>query len=262
MLRADDDAPAGRRGAGGGERGHEPGRRGVLDVAVQAGRQPEQVGEPGERHLLELLERRRRAPEDPDLVEAGREELGEDPRLEPPSTGSTRSSAGSASGSARQQHLVEVAQHGGERLARLGRPVGQRGADRARLDAREHRAARARRSRYDATHSSAAAPSSRNVLTDARLRDLAPGARVEDLLLRQPRPPRLRDAELRVAESAPVECASVVIGTSTPASPASRAWTSRMSSRSGWLLISSAVPVSTARATTRSTSTSAPPPAG
>ena len=44
----------------------------------------------------------------------------------------------------------------------------------------------------------------------------------------------------------------------TPASPASRAWMSRRSSRSGCELISSAVPVSSAFSTTRSRATSAP----
>ena len=58
------------------------------------------------------------------------------------------------------------------------------------------------RSRYDATHSSASAPSSRKSLTSRASFDVAPGARVQHLLLREPRTPRLRDAELRVAEGA------------------------------------------------------------
>ena len=37
-----------------------------------------------------------------------------------------------------QEDLVEVAQHGRERLGLLGRAVGQRGADLARLDLGEH----------------------------------------------------------------------------------------------------------------------------
>ncbi len=48
---------------------------------VEPGREAEQLGEPGERHLLELLQRGRGAPEDPDLVEGGREELREDSGL-------------------------------------------------------------------------------------------------------------------------------------------------------------------------------------
>ena len=81
MLGADDDAPARRRRPGGRERGDEARRGRVLDVPVEALREAEQVGEPGERHLLELLQGGRRAPEDPDLVERGDQELREDPRL-------------------------------------------------------------------------------------------------------------------------------------------------------------------------------------
>jgi hypothetical protein len=81
VLGTDDHPLPRRRGARGGERGDEPGRRRVLDVAVHPRRQAEQVGEPLERHLLELLERRRGTPEDPHLVESRDEELGENPRL-------------------------------------------------------------------------------------------------------------------------------------------------------------------------------------
>ena len=80
VLGAHDDAPAWRGGAGRGERRHEPGRRGVLEMAVQPRREAEQVGEPGQRDLLELLERRRGTPEDPDLVQPRGEQLGEDRR--------------------------------------------------------------------------------------------------------------------------------------------------------------------------------------
>src|SRR5688572_12658768 len=58
-------------------------------------------------------------------------------------------------------------------------------------------------SRYSASHSSAAAPSSRRLIracSPAPARDLAPRARVEDLLLRKPRPAGLGDAELGVRE--------------------------------------------------------------
>src|SRR6185295_10673589 len=75
VLGADDDALARRRRPGGRERRDQSGRGGVLDMAVEALRQAEQVGEPGERHLLELLERGRGAPEDPDLVQRRDEEL-------------------------------------------------------------------------------------------------------------------------------------------------------------------------------------------
>ena len=43
--------------------------------------QAEQLPQPVERHLLELLQRRRGAPEDADLVERGDQQLGEDARL-------------------------------------------------------------------------------------------------------------------------------------------------------------------------------------
>ena len=52
-------------------------RREGEGVPVQAGRKAEKLGEPVERHLLELLQGGRRAPEDPDLVEAGDQKLGE-----------------------------------------------------------------------------------------------------------------------------------------------------------------------------------------
>ena len=56
VLGADDDAPARCRRACSRERGDEARRRRVLDVPVEALRQPEQVCEPRERHLLELLQ--------------------------------------------------------------------------------------------------------------------------------------------------------------------------------------------------------------
>ena len=139
VLGAHDDALAGRGGAGRGERRHEPGRRGVLEMAVQPRREAEQVGEPGEGDLLELLERRRRPPEDPDLVEPRREELGEHPGRRP-GAGEVREVAGALPvRQPRHEHLVEVPQHGGERLPGLGRPFGERGLDRAGLDRRQHR---------------------------------------------------------------------------------------------------------------------------
>src|SRR6266542_2160842 len=44
-------------------------RRTLLQVSVPAGRQPEKLRQPAERHLLQLLQRRRSAPEDADLVQ-------------------------------------------------------------------------------------------------------------------------------------------------------------------------------------------------
>ena len=72
---------AGAQRPRGGERGERRGRCGVLDVAVQAGRQPEQLGEPVQHDLLELGRRRRGDPRHRVHVQRGDEELGEDPGL-------------------------------------------------------------------------------------------------------------------------------------------------------------------------------------
>ena len=89
--------------------------------------------------------------------------------------------------------------------------------------------------------------------------DLRPRPRVQDLVARQPRPPRLARSPISTYASAPtLVCAVLETTTLTPASPASRACASRRSSRSGCELISRNVPVSSARSTTRSMSTSAP----
>jgi hypothetical protein len=67
----------------GGKRNDGRRRGGVLDVAVQALREAEQLREPVERELLDLRRRRRRAPEHRVDVQGRDDELGEDPRLEP-----------------------------------------------------------------------------------------------------------------------------------------------------------------------------------
>ena len=90
----------------------------VLDVAVERLGQAEQLPQPVERHLLELLQRRRGAPEDADLVEPGDQQLGQDPGL-----GAGRREVGEVARALpvrdpRHQDLVQVAQHGGERLRR------------------------------------------------------------------------------------------------------------------------------------------------
>ena len=138
MLGADHDPLAGRRRPGRGERRDEARGRRVLDVPVHAGGQAQQVGEPLERHLLELLERGRRPPEDPDLVERGDEQLREDPGLR-----RRRREVGEVAralpvGEAGHEHVVEVAENSGERLRLLGGTTGERGRDRAGLDLREH----------------------------------------------------------------------------------------------------------------------------
>ena len=138
VLGADDDPPAGRRLARGDERGQRPDRGGVLDVPVELRRQAEQLPQPVQRHLLELLQHRRGAPEDADLVEGGDQQLGEDARL-----GARGREVGEVAralpvGDARHEHVVEVAEHGGERLRPVGRCGRQPRPDLAGLDLRQH----------------------------------------------------------------------------------------------------------------------------
>ena len=138
MLRADDDGVVGPCLARRSQPGDRRDRRAVLELAVPAGREAQQLREPRERHLLELLERRGGPPEDPDVVEPGHEELGEDRRLrgarrevgEEPRALPVRQPG--------QEDVVEVAQQVRERLAVLGRVLRQPRADLARLDLRQH----------------------------------------------------------------------------------------------------------------------------
>ena len=138
VLRADDDAGARPRVARGRERRQRRDRCPLLDVAVQAGREPEQLRKPVEGRLLELLERRRGAPEDADVVEprdqqlgessragAGGREVGEEPRALP-----VRET--------REDDTVEVFEHARKRLRLLGRRRGQCGAHVAGRESREH----------------------------------------------------------------------------------------------------------------------------
>ncbi len=81
------------------------GRRGVLDVAVKPSGKAEKLREPAERDLLQLLERRRRPPQDPDLVQPGCEKLGQNRAARCSSSRSTRRNAGSASASTRGRAL-------------------------------------------------------------------------------------------------------------------------------------------------------------
>ena len=75
----------------------------------------------------------------PTWLSAGDEQLREDPRLGAGRREVREVPRALPVGQAGQQDVVEVAQHGRERLARLGRRLGQRGPDRTGLDAREHR---------------------------------------------------------------------------------------------------------------------------
>ena len=161
VLGGDDDARAGLRLPRRGERDHRARRGGVLDVAVQAVRQPEQLREPVERQLLELLQRRRGAPEDPDLVQPGAEQLGEDARLR---------AGGREVGEEARALPVRDRRQRASRRGRGARPRTARpspaalGGSRARTSPGSTCASTGSsrsRSRYDATHSTAAAPSSR-----------------------------------------------------------------------------------------------------
>ncbi len=106
---------------------------------MPAGREPEQLCEPREGDLLELLQRRGRPPENPHVVEAGDEQLGEDRGLGG-ARGEVREEARALPvREAGQQHVVEVAEDVRERLALLRGVRRKRGADVAGLDLREHR---------------------------------------------------------------------------------------------------------------------------
>ncbi len=133
VLRADDHVPAcclaGRR-----ERGDCRSRRGVLDVTVPASREPEQLRNPVQRHLLELSRRRRGPPEEGDGVEGRGEQLREDPRLRGADREVREEARALPVRDARQQDLVEVAQHVRERLALLRRRDRQGSADVTGLD--------------------------------------------------------------------------------------------------------------------------------
>ena len=94
VLRRDDDPLPGSELARGRQRDESRRRRRVLDVAVPAGRQPEQLRHPVEHDALQLGRGRRRAPEDRVLVERGREELREDRGLRARDARSTRRTAG------------------------------------------------------------------------------------------------------------------------------------------------------------------------
>ena len=94
-------------------------------MAVQAVRQPEQLREPVESQLLELLQRRRGAPEDPDLVQPRAEQFGEDTGFRA-SVREVREETGALPVRDRgQEDLVEVAEHVRERLGGLRWACGQ-----------------------------------------------------------------------------------------------------------------------------------------
>ena len=183
MLRADDDAPAGRasRAATSAANVEVEAVSSMCPCQPRAGR----AAGPASRAVSSSssVQRRRGAPEEADLVERRGEQLGEDAGL-----GGGVGEVGEEARvlpvrDARQEDLVEVAQHRRERLRLLGRRSGQLRADLARLRPAPAPAARRRARGTPAAHSSAAAPSSRKAHR-ASLLDLRPStrARVDDLV--------------------------------------------------------------------------------
>ena len=138
MLGADDDA-ATRGLARSGERRDRRGRGGVLDMAVPAAGQPEQLRGPVQRQTLELRRGGRRPPQERNRVEGRGEQLGEDPRL-PGAHREVREEAWALPmRNPGQEDLVEVSEHVRERLAAFGRRRRQTRTDGAGLDLCENR---------------------------------------------------------------------------------------------------------------------------
>ena len=138
VLGHDEHATVGEQLAGDDGSREHPCRRGVLDVSDELGRQAHELSKPVARQLFQLLQRGRRPPQDPDLIQAGDEELRENARL-----GSRHREVGEEARAlpvrqARQHDSVEIVEQRLERLGLVGRRGRQRSADRARLDGREH----------------------------------------------------------------------------------------------------------------------------
>ena len=199
LGRVDDSArlPRARRG----ERGDRRGRRRVLDVPVPAARQAEQLREPVQHRHLELGRGRGREPGHVVDVQRRDQELGEDPRLGA-GVGEPREEARVVPvREPRQDQLVEVAQERLERLALLGR---RRRAAAARTAPGSTRAATGSSPtrcevRVDPVGGQVEVVAERHRLLP-QLLDLLPRARVQHVVLRQPRAARLADAELDVVE--------------------------------------------------------------
>ena len=90
-------------------------------MAVPAAGQPEQLAEPVEREQLELRRGGGGAPDERHLVEGGGEQLREDRRLGRGDGEVPEEARALPVGHRRQQDLVEIPEHGGERLALLRR---------------------------------------------------------------------------------------------------------------------------------------------
>ena len=84
-------------------------REQVIERMVE---EAKELPQPVERHLLELLQRRRGAPEDADLIQAGRQHVGQDRGLGAGGREVGKEARALPVRQARQQHLLDVAQHG------------------------------------------------------------------------------------------------------------------------------------------------------
>ncbi len=139
VLRDHEDVPVRIHRPRGDHRGQNAGGRGVLDVPAERIREADELAEPVDGQLLQLLQRGRRAPEDPDLVEAGDQELGEHARLRRGRREVGEEARALPVRETGHEDAVEVLQDRRERLRLLGRGAWKRGANLSGLDLREDR---------------------------------------------------------------------------------------------------------------------------
>jgi hypothetical protein len=137
VLRAEHYAGARLRLARGGERRKRGNGRALLEVSVKARRQAEQLREPVEHRLLELLERGRGTPEDADVVEPGAQQVGEHAGIRARGREVGEEARTLPVGEPWEHDLVQVFEQPREGLGLLGRRRRKGGADLARADARE-----------------------------------------------------------------------------------------------------------------------------
>ena len=138
MLGADDDVAPGDV-PGGDQRRQRRSRSGVLDVAVPAFREAEELAHPVDDAELELGRGGRSAPDERNLVQRRRDQLREDARLRRRDREVREEARVLPVRERGQEQLVEVAEHVGERLGLLGRRRRQLRRQLAGRDLREHR---------------------------------------------------------------------------------------------------------------------------
>src|SRR5439155_23106404 len=113
-------------------------RRRVLDMTVEPFREPEQTAKPLQRDFLELRGGGRGAPQHRVDVQRSAEKLREYPRLGAGDREVAEEARMVPVRDAGQEDAVEVVEDVRERLPTLGRLVGKRRLDVARLDPCEH----------------------------------------------------------------------------------------------------------------------------